>query len=528
MRWKALLQWIERGIDKLAKNLRNTQQKAKLNCPFCNQDFEPEDILFCDEEEQLVPNENYDPVHRKFLESIIQYNQVVDDSGNRIILRNRQKYYFHPWSDKNRQGKPFNKPINIKMGEGGVPERLTIYRANGLTPARENSVINQETREESSPVPVDENLYGDYYSGSAQQSTEEDLPFSPEVSFVLTTKACPKCHCYLPDDIGKYPLFRITILGSTRAGKTTYMTMAAHQLENLNVGMPAGLIQRFSMSKDSKRYFDYLRECLKVGKLEATPLLMSNGVRVVFPIVSTIYPEGKNQQPFILAINDCPGEAMVQGAFLDNFYALGSMDGAMMIIDPSQFSSEIYDIEDATQEEIAQRTRCEVAFNNTLSEFVSRLGDMKKLRYIAFTLAKLDLVYGRNNKIQPQQYDKIDEHDIKKQHQNGFDFEFVDNLNLQVNDAISSKLLYEDYSCKVNSIIEKTNGSVSAKSLCCSTYSWNPVSEKFIPPVGVNQNGYRMLEPILYLLASAALLPVHSTNGGGSSLWSRLFRRKSD
>lgn len=521
----------------MARNQFNQKNNPGILCPFCNKYFEPEDVLFCDEDPvDLVLNENYDPIHKKeILDKVIQYTQVIDNNGNTISLRNRKKYYFHPWSDKNWTGGVFHKPLEIEMGPGGIPKQINIYRVNGLTPSKLNGENSAQSKDETAAADIEQSLYGSYYMDTAQQAADDKPPFPQGETLKLETKACPKCHCYLPDGIGDYPLYRITILGSTRAGKTTYMTMAAHQLETLNAGIPSGLINRTNMSQDSQRYFDYLRESLKAGKLAATPKDMTNGIKTVFPIVLTVFPV--DMHPFILAINDCPGEAMLDRSYLINFYAIETMNNAMMIIDPTQFSPDIQDTSGLSQEEIAQRTICDVPFSKTLNGFVSILGDMKNLQNVAFTLAKIDLVYGEEEKIRPGQYSHIDEYDVKKQHQNGVDFDFINDLDLQINGAIRTNLLYEDYTNKINLVTKESNGEVSVKSFCCSTYSWHMVDKEFKPPVGVNQDGFRLLEPILYLLAKDGLLPV-KTNGTnaaeeaeetkkGGGFFGRLFGRKS-
>lgn len=501
----------------MAKLKKPEEDIQAIRCPFCNQDFDPHDILFCDEENFPVGDiHNYDPVHGSFLAGIIQFNKVEGANNQSAEVASRKKYYFHPWSGKNRGGKPFFEPLKTEKGNAGYPASITVYRKNGLTPQREmgrsQAAASAATAEEADEI-------GSIFQ--REQQPEDDGPrFAEDTTFTLRTKACPKCHCFLPDDVGDLPLYRITVLGSSRAGKTTYMTLAAHQLTS-GIGLPRGLVNNCTISRDSKRFFDYLIKSMQIGKLEATTMDYRDKIQVVFPIVCTIKPHGEGG-PFILAINDCPGEAMESTAYLDNFYALASMDSALMIIDPSQFmldrapQAQAYGAEwESGMQQPAQKTVCEVAFPSTLREFTQRLKDMKQLKHIAFTLAKLDLVYGtrEHDRIRPGDYTHISQSDITQQHSDGVDMNWIDTLSIQVSDAITTRLGFLDYVNRIENVyIEKPGTQV--KSFCCSTRSWNADSKSFIDPsqglsdhVNVNLSGYRLLEPLLYLMAVEELLP---------------------
>lgn len=487
----------------MARPGKNNNHAEEIRCPYCNQDFDPADLLFCDFTDQLIEDEGaYDPVHAAFMKGIITFTQEQSE-GRTVQMAKRKRYYFHPWSDKNRQGKPFTKPNSMRMGDAGFPESITIYRAKGLTPLMEAGQEEEKAVEQTAEV---EEGFGGFRRGGIRQDSEGPQ-FSPDTTFVLSVKACPKCHCRLPEAIGKYPLHRIGVLGGTRAGKTTYMTLAAHQLEN-SVGLPKGLVETCLISEESKRFFDFLIGSLKINRLAATPMHYSDGVQVVFPIVATITPTG-NAQPFILAINDCPGEAMLDRAYLNNFYALEEMEGALMVMDPSQFL--LHETMRLESKEV-----CDVAFNRTIGEFTLLMNNMSKLRNMAFVLAKLDLVYGieQHHKIRPGDYSCIDESDLREQHHNGVALNWIEQLSIQVSGAISTNLGYADYLDKLKSLEERKSGLVT-KSFCCSTRTWNPVLKVFIDPtspdspeVNVNLTGYRLLEPLLYLLARNGNLPV--------------------
>jgi hypothetical protein len=489
----------------------------KINCPFCGSDFEPEDILFCDTISGKVSDINaYDSVYAGFLEHIIAFTRAnaTIPGGKTVEMEERDKYYFHPWSNKNRSGAlPFHKPIHIEFGRSPLyPAKITVNRNHGLTPRME---LNGSQPYDQIPGPdasaFENDVTNGQFRGMDAHQEDEDTPhFDGDVIKTLTTKACPHCHCYLPDDIGCFPLHRVVMLGSTRAGKTTYMTMAAHQAIT-GIGLPSGLM-RCNISAESKRYFDYLIRCMENGALPSTVLDIANNVRVVFPLLLTVTRQDTDES-FFLSIHDCPGEAMQNPDYLVNFPALGTAEGAIMVLDPNQFLQN-----NALRDTIAKADTCTETFNGTLALFLRYLPFFRNLRQLIYTLAKIDLIYGteEEKKIHPKEYSCLDNPNFLEQHANAVDLEWIRNMSIQVSGVIMKQLNFKDYTNR-SSDVTRILRNLEVTTLCCSTQSWNEGTCSFVPVldrrndiIAVNMTGYRILEPLLCILAKCNLLPVKS------------------
>ena len=490
---------------------KKRRARHTIRCPFCGNDFEPEDILFCDVlENQPEEASLYDSVYADFSEKFIQLNAVnaTDSKGDPVTIKMepRKQYYLHPWSDTNRKDKPpFHKPLQCKNGNAHklYPARIKVRRNNGLSPRMEMSVPEpSDTATQQTEGSYINTLNSKPLFKSGANPSEEDHPqFPGDPIKTLSQKACPHCHCFLPDDIGLYPLHRVVVLGSTRAGKTTYMTLAAHQITS-GTGMPAGLM-KCTISEESRRYFDYLTQCMKFDVLEATRFENSNRIKVVFPLLFTVYPDSGS--PFFLSIHDCPGEAMQNNTYLANFDELSDSQSVIMMLDPYQF------IPNANEE-----GHCTINFNDTVNLFESNLQFFSDLRQIVFTLTKMDLIYGTDDDhyIKPKVYPNIDEKNLEDQHKDGINLTWIDDMSVQVSGAITTQLGYGHYETQICNLA-KAQSNLGITSLCCSTLSWSNGNQCFVPIIedrdgrrAYNMNGYRVLEPLLCVLAKCNLLPV--------------------
>ncbi len=488
------------------------KQGVAINCPFCGKDFYPEEILFCDTVSNTRIDVNaYDAVYAGFLERIIPFTTVQKD-GMIVEMEKREKYYFHPWSDKRRPSElPFQKPLDVQYSTDNslYPARIRVFRSDGLTPRMEMNAPRGGDDDGETERSFEDPLVGDLFQNLRAPSQDDDRPtFRDDIEITLTTKACPHCHCFLPENIGCHPLHRVVMLGSSRAGKTTYMTMAAHQMTS-GVGLPAGLMA-CTISPESKRYFDYLVSCLQKGILPATLLDVANSVRVAFPLLFTIQPL-QGGDPYFLSIHDCPGEAMQNQGFLANFPALSTAEGAIMMLDPYQFLQGL----DAEVED-EKMDICTETFGATVHLFGQNLPFFENLRQIAFVLAKMDLIYGVDDEklIHPDDYPYMDCMDLQQEHAGGVDLRWILNLSSQVRGAICNQLQYAHFDNHVNQLLERRAG-LEATAFCCSTQSWNEGNRCFVPIIdtarrngAVNMGGYRVLEPLLYILAQCGLLPV--------------------
>lgn len=546
-------------------------------CPFCAGSFRAEEVLFVDEDKTgTVTNESeYDPEQFEFQQRIVSFNNTTEwDGKTPIQIENRPKYKYHRWHEVGSL--PFQAPISFN-GPSAIPDDIIVYRSKGMTPnqlsGKEPAPWEHVTRvaeEEKPPEPETKVSKGEalrnmLLSGMANQqkaqaaAAVEQTIMPDDVQKTLTNKACPRCHCLLPDLFGSVPTYRISMLGGTASGKTTYMVAVANLLDKMS-GLPSGVINGCQISAESKRYFDYLIKCLEHNKLSSTALEESTFIRFVFPIVlnmTTVTDDGFGERQFILIINDIPGEAMESKDFLMTYPGLLATNAAIMLLDPVQFAGtqrkkamiqsdmEAIHLDTADTDVYNSHARSftPTTFDKTLGHIKAMLVQDKfsQLSSLTMVLNKIDLLYGRKSNVLDVNKDAAlknvnGQNELNEQHRDGMDMVFVQELSRQVEHIIEKKLEYSTYTTALRPMVQNLQHMVYT--LCISIRSWNAGKGNFDTLRDehgyVNASeiiGFRMMEPLLVSLVHLGLVrtkeheepePEETVKKG---FWSRLFGR---
>lgn len=523
-------------------------------CPFCSKDFQARDILFADEDKTASFSVD-DPERMENLENrLVPTGEIgIPGTSDYISIEQRPVYKYHRWAKPSNSDLPFMEPESIsKNEEADFPEEIRIFRRNGMTPKQlsgqdpapwaEATVEAPAPQQPTANVTEDDDDMGGWFNmGFSNTTTTVDTTPSSAQTFgdvkkTLTEKACPCCHSILPDNFGELEVYRISMLGGTRSGKTTYMVSAANLLRRQG-GLPSNVITSCTISKESARYFDYFIKCLEHNVLAATVLDDSTDVRFVFPIVlnvSSVTDEG-DERNFILIINDIPGEAMRSKSFLMNFPGLRHADAAIMLMDPMQFITSsavkteivknILGLTGSTPEEMDEIEKHMItaftpySFGESLNNIKRMITDSKfdNLRSFTLVLNKLDLLYAGSN---PFIDDKTAQNlscihgiyhlgtldEYRTQHDDGINEELLRTINGQVVYLIEKKLGFGSYTATIKEIMKKTD----VLTLCTSVRNWNEGRscfcgmEKYNP--ADSMLGFRMMEPLLRALAQLGLV----------------------
>ena len=555
-------------------------------CPFCSHEIRHEDVLFVDVDQLgSAGDADYDPEYAKFMSRVLDFRSIEAPDGQTLQMESRPVYRFHRWSRPRDTKLPFWAPEHISQQEGrAFPDDIHVLRAKGMTPRQLSGdepapwakVSAADTPEPTPAAEAPEKqlstsdilrqmMLGSLTGQSAIAA--EEIPAAsvmPEdAAMTLTDKACPHCHCILPEGFGYLPMYRVSMLGGTASGKTTYMVAAANLLSHQS-GLPSGIISGCEICKESKRYFNFLIRCLEYNKLEATIKDDVYTVQFVFPIVMNVTtivgdPENPEEKEFLLIINDIPGEGMEDKTFLLTYPGLCQANAAIMLIDPFQFISNNAvknelarnDLEalnrgkEITPEDVRKhRDRFTPStFASTLSNAKKMVGDGKfqQLQCFSFVLNKLDLLYGGNRPLVSVQQDKDrqlvyinGQYDLDKQHRDGLDLEYLEQLSEQVIYLISNKLGYKEYETNIMPIV---NQLWPVHTFCISIRSWNDGAAAFTTEADENGKteaaniiGFRMLEPLLYSLYRLGLVRGKGQEASpaaapASHWWNRLFGR---
>lgn len=529
-------------------------------CPFCSGRFRAGDILFVDEDHVSggMNNAEYDAEHNALESKVLSVREIKMDDAN-ICIEQRPKYKFHRWK-KPENNLPFAELLEEPhvLEDSGCPDDIRVIRNKGLTPGQLRGDLpapwEKTPAKQSEDAPKEQMnqalsgqsilkmLADSMNSGknAAQQAAVSEI-MPDEATATLTKKACPLCHCVLPDQFGHVPVYRVALLGGTASGKTTYMVSTANQLISMN-GLPSGLINSCQVCDESKRYFDFLIKCLEYNRLEATMKDDATIIRFVFPIVLNVTAsteDGMGERDFILIISDIPGEGMRDRAFLMEYPGLRQADGAIMLMDPLQFINNTAlkrtliekhmealhvpgsgENGEYTEQDINEHKRSFTPdpFATTLAQVkdMMKSGKFEHLRSLTMVLNKIDLLYGGDRPIIDVAKDKYTylngQFDLSVQHTEGLNLDYIDDLSSQTVNLIKQKLGYTQYEGTLNTIAGSA-GKDGIKTLCVSILNWDVGHQKFISSADENgftsrenMMGFRLLEPLLLTLAYLELI----------------------
>lgn len=558
----------------------NQVHPHELTCPYCLKSVDPKTVLFCTVNKGAAKDASYDPqfaeVQKKYLTFSPAPRRSDMQQTNLITMEERPMYLFFPWTEegcpehlRHKFSAPNHPPLTA---DTCIPSKIDVLISNGYTPIQllasdENSqtdaVPEQVQTAAEEEVEEEEELEEDLFT-SKRHSPSQDKQSSAQsnvdtnVRRTLTEIACPHCHGVLPRDFGKLPLYRIVLLGASGCGKTTYMTNVAHLLTK-SIGFPGKLVTSVRLSAESKRYFDYLITCQKEARIGAT-VRVTDGYSepTVFPIVMTVETE---LERFILVMNDCPGEAVKDPSFINNYPALSMAHGVIFIIDPlssihrqgsNNIKKTIMTI--LQQEGLAQNEKAindyhyaKDSFQETIDAFIDLVKDdttrPPMLQSVVMNLHKLDVLQSTLNGHTVPCIERSDRNDLANQHGDGMNMADIQQTSMQLTSIISNSLDVGSYETSVRDLSEIFG---PVYTLCTTTRNRNIQGEFVAPDITSEGNkgrpiadadlkGFRMLEPLLCVLAQLNLLSINenptvtmdeeNTDDEPVGFWRRLFKK---
>lgn len=553
----------------------NQEIKHELTCPYCMQQVDPRKVLFCRKNPDASNDASYDPPFATLQQDFLTFQSVNrrPDMGTvkQIVMDPRPKYLYFPWT---KEGCPahlqekYNEPLDVEMAsESLIPFRINVRMMHGYTPKQllesEEIDLAQPAPEEIEPEEEDEEEENLFTSKKFNHQQKQEVVKKSTVNADETVKirsfACPHCHGVLPEGFGKYPMYRVVLLGASGSGKTTYMTSVAHLLTE-SIGLPGKLIRKASLSAESEPYFKFLITCRKEAQIAAT-VRKEEGIRepTVFPIVLTVETQEKS---FILVMNDCPGEAVADENFINNYPALEKCDGVIFIIDPlASIAEKGEDVKRnaierlleeegilVTEEAIRAYHYAKEGFATTIEPFSELVtnNSLRQLRSIVMDLHKLDVVHPllkEKGNVVPC-IDKEDRSDLSQQHGNGFNMADVGETSTQLSSVIANCLEVGNYETSIDDL-SKVVGPIYT--LGTSTRNRN-LEGRFVAPditseaskghpiADADLKGFRMLEPLLCVMAQLGLVAIDTEAVASTyddsyepetlTFWQRLFGRR--
>lgn len=496
-------------------------------CLYCGKKIEPDEILFVDE--TSIPYE--DPIRDAF------FRRCGMIAGEGIAKFQR---LYHRVNSENVQ----------QRDENGFPFTITYRRCDGLTADELTQLAGnapvQTVTETVENVPENNGFGTDTYEGFGGMENAAVVapaanvivkPTSEEIE-ILATRACPHCHCDLPQEFGLLPVYSVQILGGRASGKTAFL-ICLHQ--QLNRQMSMYELGTADLLDESRLYLDpkvlYYEE-------NGTPQ-PTKRIQKIFPLVYHITAKYQaTEKEAFVCFHDVAGEGMANANYLHNLAGLGRSRNLLYIIDPNQLNSGGYykAYNQLVQRQVAAGNRQDALFNDALAtgenmDFyqtdlsldINKVGRMvtgvlgdKKPNNIFVVMTKMDMPL----MVEQQMFGKGKLHmmfDIGTTHKRIIDGDVLNKIDSDINKFVAAKTNSASVKRLTESITAAFDCDESLVHVCgISTHT------RVQPPQNWhiwfdNRNTaeapkHRIIEPFLSILYHIGLLPARFVEGNRETI----------
>ena len=450
------------------------------HCLFCNAEFQAKDIQFF----VSAPKEG-DFYDSKYEKHISQYKGIEDtDAPYRVEV---------DWSSD-----PQNNVIN--WDENGLPETVkgALKLPDGYSSQGGNSSLG----------------FGGFFGFGNQEQIIQPDEENGQIISESSTRVCPECHMTLIKGFDSDPVIRVGLLGGTRSGKTTYMVVASKYLEkrfagNGDLDVHLGGVRFVT---ESKKFIDRLYEDgIKPTVKDEISLQMKDPP--VLPVMMRITPNNEAYKPFILILQDIPGEYMDPDAETEELLACSGINNStdlIMFVDSNHFvETRQRNHELNADDQFGEY--CEKELNDLFSNYEVLGGrlNVKALKSIQIAITKLDFLIEADKRLEAA----IFSHSGDMQHKNAISEKRLDLVNRQIKALLGAKE-YGGYGC--GNLVERIANPLKA-SLDTTRLTYTAVASKYVPGndehfdhSGIDvhyEYSLNVLEPLLNVFISHNLLP---------------------
>ncbi len=252
----------------------NPPKLRTFRCMFCENEFTADEICFCLND----PNSNTDSKFEEFTQKFKSYGSPT---------LNRRFFEKGSWLKQGQiwemEGEipllPLQVYVEIPEEQGINTNDPSNHSIGSVTPVKDNDVAsNTDTMGYTHIVP-------------------------------LIERACPHCHCLIPQGFATYRKLQIGMLGGRRCGKTTYIVMACMNLNKRLDNVDGLQLANVEVLPESRAYLERLYDDCKdqTSATEIDPTILE---KPVFPIILRFNPTDTRYKPFFISFQDIPGELM--------------------------------------------------------------------------------------------------------------------------------------------------------------------------------------------------------------------------
>ncbi len=454
--------------------------EKKCRCLFCGAEFQAKDIEFYVTTQKEI--EFYD---MKYENHISQYKGIENtEAPYRVEIE---------WADDPEH-------CVIIWDESGLPEtvRGTIKIPEGYT----------------SQSSMDSLGFGGLFSTGENEEENKEIDDDGNIISESSQRVCPECHMTLMKGFNTDKIIRVGLVGGMRSGKTTFMIVASKYLEKRfegegDIDFHLGNVR---LTPESKKFVDELY----TNGIHPT-FKSSAGLKMqdppVLPVIMRIIPNDKTYRPFILILQDIPGEYMNPDIETEELLACSEINKStdlIMFVDSNHFVTTWQkDPDKNTGSQYGDY--CNTLLNDLFQNYEVLGGRLntKSLKSIQIAITKLDFLIEADQRLKAAVFSKSGD----ACHKDTISEKRLNAVNMQIKSVLGSQK-FGGYGC--GDLIEKITNPMNASPDTKRFYT--AVASKYVPGntdkfdgSGIDvhyEYSLNVLEPLLNIFASHHLLPV--------------------
>lgn len=452
----------------------------KCRCLFCGAEFQVKDIEFCVSapKDGIFYDDKYE-THAK------QYKGIeYMDAPYRAWIR---------WAEDAENSV-------LSWDKSGIPETV-----------RGEIVLPEGYSDQGG---TDSFGFAGFFNIGNREEESEVQSDNGEIYAESSVRVCPVCHMSLIDGFDSDPVVRIGLLGGSRSGKTTFMVVASKYLKerfagngDLDVHL-AGV--RFA--EESKRFVDRLyKDGIMATVKDEVNLQMKDPP--VLPVMIRVTPNNKEYRPFIVILQDIPGEYMDPDAETEELLACSGIKEStdlIMFIDSNHFVETRQRKRDQNIDE-QYGQYCDKKLVDLFSnyEVLGRRLNGKQLKSVQIAITKLDFLIEADPRLEAAVFS----HSGDKEHRDAISEKRLSLVDRQVRRILGTK---DTGGYGSGNLIEMIANplNVSAET---ARLMYTAVASKYVPGndehfdhSGIDvhfEYSLNVLEPLLNVFLSHNLLP---------------------
>ena len=446
-------------------------------CPYCGQEISKEDVLFW----ETVRTQYTDNIRGDFL----RRHGMKVAAGNKFP----RMYY------KVKPG------INVvRVDDNGFPTMIEDSISNAITPEDLNRNGGAQTDSFDDDFDSDGFDYDDDRPRERQSMETHRIPL----------RACPFCHCDLPQQFGILKTYHVAMFGGRAAGKTAYLINLFQQLSYQLGDSDLGSAE---LASESKAFLEpMINDYERDGTTRPTPA--DSGL---LPIVC--HYRNKASEAFI-TFYDIAGEGTGNPAYMANHKGIANSEALMLMVDPNMFVAGYYFAEWNANHQEGEYYHMDSGdcCKQPLDSFLNQAGELCReyadnIKFVICVVTKIDMVLESKSKYFSSGDIEIVS-DAKGKHIGAVNYSVIKRVNDNLNIYMESQ-----HNIKLKDKLKDTFGpDVKLNVLCVSTSTLDNErtghGEIHFKPISSPMNSkHRIIEPFLIVLMYLGLVNVKMPDG---------------